>query len=163
MANKNGFPSREKVEELRMEYTAGCRIVLDEMDDPQAPPVGTQGTVTGVDGIGSIQCSWDGGGSLAVAYGADRCHKIRTEAEVLTTLEHYGRRQPDEDARCPRCGDIMFGPKARHALSRRACIIVCDRCGMEEALEDAGTMEKQPLLEWAAVKIPQVGGGAWKR
>ena len=58
---------------------------------------------------------------------------------------------------------MMFGPKARHALSRRADIIVCDEDGMKEALEDAGITEKLPLTEWAAVKIPQIGGGKWTR
>lgn len=33
---------------------AGCRVQLDEMDDVQAPPIGTKGTVTGVDDIGCI-------------------------------------------------------------------------------------------------------------
>ena len=28
------FPSRETVDRLRREYPVGCRIVLDEMDDP---------------------------------------------------------------------------------------------------------------------------------
>ena len=39
----------------------------------------------------------------------------------------------------------MFGLKARHALSRRADIIICDEDGMKEALEDAGIIEKLPL------------------
>ena len=35
------FPSRETVERLRREYPVGCRIVLDEMDDPYTKiPVG---------------------------------------------------------------------------------------------------------------------------
>ena len=34
---------------------------------------------------------------------------------------------------------------------------------MKEALEDAGITEKLPLTEWAAVKIPQIGGGKWTR
>lgn len=49
----NHFPSRELVESLRKRYPVGCRVELVRMDDPQAPPVGTKGTVRGVDDIGS--------------------------------------------------------------------------------------------------------------
>lgn len=31
------------------------------MDDPQAPPIGTKGTVQGVDDIASIRVHWDNG------------------------------------------------------------------------------------------------------
>lgn len=48
------FPSKEVVERIRREYPAGTRVELLRMDDPQAPPIGTQGTVLGVDDIGSI-------------------------------------------------------------------------------------------------------------
>ena len=48
------FPSKETVERIREEYPAGTRVELVRMDDPQAPPVGTTGTVRGVDDIGSI-------------------------------------------------------------------------------------------------------------
>ena len=41
----NHFPSRELVESLRKRYPVGCRVELLRMDDPQAPPVGTKGTV----------------------------------------------------------------------------------------------------------------------
>ena len=160
---KNSFPNHETVEMIRREYPKGCRVVLDQMDDPQAPPVGSQGTVTGVDDIGSIMCAWDKGGSLSVAYGADRCHKIRTEEEAKATLDWYGKHQPESDARCPRCGDMMFGPKARHALSRWADITVCDRCGTEEALEKAGLSETKPMMEWCACALPRIGGGPWRR
>ena len=68
--------SRETVERLRRVYPAGCRVELVEMDDPQAPPVGTLGTVRGVDDIGSIMVSWDNGCGLSVAYGEDRCKRI---------------------------------------------------------------------------------------
>ena len=77
------FPCRETVESLRTTYPVGCRVVLDHMDDPYVHiPVGPQATVTGVDDIASVMCAWDEGGSLSVAYGADRCHKIGTEAEA---------------------------------------------------------------------------------
>ena len=47
------FPSKELVESLRKRYPVGCRVELVRMDDPQAPPVGTKGTVRGVDDIGT--------------------------------------------------------------------------------------------------------------
>lgn len=160
----NKFPSRETVEQLRRTYPVGCRIVLDEMDDPYRKiPVGAQATCQGVDDAGNILCAWDDGGSLSIAYGADRCHKVSAEEEAKVTLDWYGRHQPEEDARCPRCGDIMFGKTARHALSRRANIYICDADGMKEALEDASMGEKLPLTEWCAINLPQMGGGRWKR
>lgn len=73
------FPSREKVEGIRKRYPIGSRVELVFMDDIQAPPVGTKGTVIGVDDIGSIMVSWDNGSSLSVAYGEDFCRRISDE------------------------------------------------------------------------------------
>lgn len=70
------FVKREIVERLRKQYPVGTRIELVRMNDEQAPPIGTLGTVTGVDDIGSIMVSWDNGGSLSVVYGEDLCKKI---------------------------------------------------------------------------------------
>ena len=64
------------VERLRSEFPCGCRVELEEMGDVHAPPVGTCGTVIGVDDIGSIMVAWDNGSSLNVVFGADRCRKI---------------------------------------------------------------------------------------
>ena len=50
-----GFPRKEIVEMLRARYKAGARVELLRMEDVQAPPVGTQGTVIGVDDIGSYE------------------------------------------------------------------------------------------------------------
>ena len=61
---------------LKERYKPGVRVQLDRMDDPQAPPIGTQGTVIGVDDIGSIMVKWDNGSGLNVVYGEDRCHII---------------------------------------------------------------------------------------
>ena len=69
------FPSKETVERIREEYPAGTRVELVQMDDPQAPPVGTKGTVRGVDDIGSIMVAWDNGCGLGVAYGEDICRR----------------------------------------------------------------------------------------
>ncbi|OKZ67589.1 MAG: DUF4314 domain-containing protein [Clostridiales bacterium 52_15] len=67
---------RETVERLRWEYPVGCRVELVQMDDVQAPPIGTKGTVRGVDDIGSIMVRWDNGCGLSVAYGEDMCRRI---------------------------------------------------------------------------------------
>lgn len=67
---------RETVERLRREYPVGCRVELLQMEDVQAPPIGTKGTVRGVDDIGSIMVSWDIGSSLSVVYGEDSCRRI---------------------------------------------------------------------------------------
>ena len=69
------FPSREIVERLRQEYPKGTRVKLEVMDDPQAPPIGTLGTVTGVDDTGSLMMKWDNGSGLNVVYGEDRVSK----------------------------------------------------------------------------------------
>lgn len=71
------FPSKELIESLRKRYPVGARVVLDHMDDPQAPPIGTKGIVQGVDDIGSILVNWDNGGSLSVVYGEDSCHVVK--------------------------------------------------------------------------------------
>lgn len=70
------FPSKETVERIRNEYPVGSRVELVRMDDPHAPPIGTKGTVRGVDDIGSIMVAWDNGSGLSVAYGEDICRKL---------------------------------------------------------------------------------------
>lgn len=70
------LPSRELVKHIRDAYPAGTRVELVQMDDPQAPPIGTRGTVLGVDDIGSIMVSWDNGSGLSVAYGEDKCKVV---------------------------------------------------------------------------------------
>ena len=69
------FASTETVERIRKEYPVGARVELVQMNDPQAPPVGTKGTVRGVDDIGSIMVAWDNGSGLSVAYGEDICRR----------------------------------------------------------------------------------------
>lgn len=68
--------SKDTLERLRKEYPVGCRVELISMNDEQAPPTGTKGTVRGVDDIGSIMVDWDNGCGLSVVYGEDRCRRI---------------------------------------------------------------------------------------
>lgn len=81
------------VKELCRTYPVGCRIALDVMDDPQAPPTGTLGTVLHIDDFGNIYVRWDTGSSLSVVYGKDVCHivydePISVEAVCAALLEY---------------------------------------------------------------------------
>ena len=70
------FPSREIVERVRREYPVGTQVELVRMIDEQAPPIGTKGTVTGVDDTASVMVAWDNGSSLHAIYGEDEVRKI---------------------------------------------------------------------------------------
>ena len=70
------FPRHEEVLRIRKQYPAGTRVELVRRDDPRAPPIGTKGTVRGVDDIGSIMVAWDNGCGLSVAFGVDACRKV---------------------------------------------------------------------------------------
>ena len=65
------MPNRETIERLEENYPEGTRVELVYTSDTYAPPKGTQGTVTGVDDIGSLLVKWDNGSSLNVLYGED--------------------------------------------------------------------------------------------
>lgn len=73
------FPNKEIIEQLHREFPIDTRVELVKMDDPQAPPIGTKGTVTGVDDVGTIHVAWDCGSSLGIAYGEDICRVIQQE------------------------------------------------------------------------------------
>ena len=69
------FPNKETVDRIRREYPAGTRVVLVRMEDVQAPPAGTKGTILGVDDTGSLLMRWDTGSGLNVVYGEDIVRK----------------------------------------------------------------------------------------
>lgn len=66
----------EQLEQLKKAYPNGTRVELVRMDDIQAPPAGTRGTVYGIDGTGSPLVRWDNGGGLNVIYGEDIVRKV---------------------------------------------------------------------------------------
>ena len=70
------FPTQRELDQLRREYPKGTRVVLKMMDDPQAPPVGTKGTVLAVDDVGSLIMRWDNGSGLNVVLGEDSVQKV---------------------------------------------------------------------------------------
>jgi len=53
------------------------RIQLLKMDDIQAPPIGTQGTVLGVDDVGSVMVAWDTGSRLNIVLDVDEIEIVR--------------------------------------------------------------------------------------
>lgn len=82
------FPDKNTIERYRREYPCGCRVELLKMDDEQAPPIGTKGTVIGVDDAGGLLVRWDNGSSLNAILGVDRVRKL----DSVTTI-CYGEKQ----------------------------------------------------------------------
>jgi len=72
------LPNSDIVEKIKKQYPKGTRVELVRMEDIQAPPEGTKGTVAGVDDTGSIMVKWDNGSGLNVVYGEDICRKMDT-------------------------------------------------------------------------------------
>ena len=60
------------VEETKKKYKKGMRVKLIKMDDPQAPPADTEGTIEYVDDAPTIHVRWDNGSSLGLVPGVDR-------------------------------------------------------------------------------------------
>ena len=81
-----------ELESLRQQFPVGARVVLEKMEDEQAPPIGTKGTVRGVDDIGSIMVKWDNGSSLNVADGEDICKKLN-----YVIVHNYGKDRTFDD------------------------------------------------------------------
>lgn len=69
--------ARPDIEHLRFEYPAGSEIILMYMDDIQAPPPGTKGTVVFVDDAGTIHVKWETGSSLGLIPDVDKFRLVR--------------------------------------------------------------------------------------
>ena len=63
--------TKNKINYIKMMFPKGTRIELVEMNDQQAVPPGTMGTVQFVDDAGTIHMNWDNGRSLGLIYGED--------------------------------------------------------------------------------------------
>ena len=68
--------NREHILELKKEYPSKTKIRLIHMNDYQAPPADTIGTVTSIDDMGTIHVSWENGSSLGLISGEDSFEKI---------------------------------------------------------------------------------------
>ena len=67
-------PTEKELAMLRNRYQPGVLVVLDSMEDRQAPPPGTQGIVMGVDDMGSIMVRWETGSTLSLIPDVDSFH-----------------------------------------------------------------------------------------
>jgi hypothetical protein len=70
------IPNKEVIERIKNQYPTGARVELVFMDDPQAPPIGTLGTVKYVDDLGDIGVAWDNGSNLNIVYDIDCCKVV---------------------------------------------------------------------------------------
>lgn len=111
------------LESLKKQYVKGTRVELIRMDDVQAPPIGTRGTVMGVDDIGSILVQWDNGCTLSVVYGEDECKIV----------------QPKRT--CPFCGEDYIDYPAISRTDNKTEI--CPTCGLREALRHFGVKKNK--------------------
>ncbi len=82
----NGWPTREQVQRIKDQYPSGTRIRLNHMEDMQAVPEGTEGTVDMVDDIGQIHMKWDNGRTLALVPGEDSFSVIPQRQETTMRM-----------------------------------------------------------------------------
>ena len=68
------------------------------MDDRQAPPPGTRGTVVGVDDTGSLLMRWDNGSGLNVLYMIDTVRKLRPVKTICYRQENEWEDREDAKA-----------------------------------------------------------------
>lgn len=64
---------------IKAMYPKGTRIELIHMDDAQAVPSGTKGTVDFVDDMGTIHMKWDNGRTLGLVPEVDEFKIIKEE------------------------------------------------------------------------------------
>ena len=68
---------KRKIIRLKEKFPKYTRLKLISMDDIQAPPSGTFGTVLGVDDIGMILVKWDNGSTLSLIPEEDKFIIVR--------------------------------------------------------------------------------------
>ena len=68
---------KRKIIRLKEKFPKNTRLKLISMDDIQAPPNGTFGTVLGVDDIGMILVKWDNGSTLSLIPEEDKFKIVR--------------------------------------------------------------------------------------
>lgn len=126
------FPNKKIVDAIRKNYTLGSRVELMQMEDAQAPPIGTKGTVMGVDDTGSIMVKWDTGSRLNVVYGEDFCRRLESVITVCYGEKRLWDSREDAEDFFLRC---MAGSEGSEQ-ARYITIYAKLTAGFEEATDD---------------------------
>ena len=66
----------KEIEEKKKRYPSGVKVRLVEMKDKSAPKPDTEGTIIGVDALGSILVRWEDGSTLSLLEDLDRFELI---------------------------------------------------------------------------------------
>ena len=125
--------TKEQIDALRSRYPAGTRVALLQMDDVQAPPIGTKGTVTGVDDTGSLLVDWDNGSGLNVLYGIDLVRK-KPPAHWI----EENTRPKSFKWICSECGSTVYDmPMCNKKNYKKMCLYqYCPYCGVRMDLSE---------------------------
>ena len=75
----SGWAIQREVECIRARYPAGTRVELIRMDDVQAPPAGTHGTIAAADDVATLIVEWDNGSGLKLIPGVDEFWVLHDE------------------------------------------------------------------------------------
>ena len=70
-----------QIEAIKRNYPAGTRVELEYMEDSQAVPPGTKGTVRVVDDVGTIHVEWDNGSALGICPDLDRFKRVSDDRQ----------------------------------------------------------------------------------
>lgn len=86
-----------EIEKTKRMYAPGIKVRLLKMNDFQAPPIGTEGIVKGVDDAGSIMVIWDNGSRLNVNLDVDEVEIVsgggiyeESKSEIYTLYSQEG-------------------------------------------------------------------------
>lgn len=83
---------------LRGRYPVGTRIRLIHMDDPYTSlKPGDEGTITGVDDLGTLQMIWDTGSTLGLIPGVDNFEIIKENPDCYTGKAVFVRKAANID------------------------------------------------------------------
>lgn len=128
----NAYIRPKQFKDLREKFPTGTRVELVRMDDPQAPPIGTLGTVGAVDDMGTIHVRWDNGSRLGVVLGEDHVKKVDTVTTIC-----YGQKRV-WDSREEAAGFFMEGMIATEGseCERYTTIYSKLKAGMEVCSDD---------------------------